>query len=69
MAGESAREGSQMDETTSQVVSVDGHRITLTHLDLMEALRRSVERSRGGGKVGTAAEGEDTARPAKRRIP
>ncbi|MEA9998703.1 MULTISPECIES: non-homologous end-joining DNA ligase [unclassified Cryobacterium] len=33
MAGESAREGSQMDETTSQVVSVDGHRITLTHLD------------------------------------
>ena len=38
-------------------------------LDLMEALKRSVERSRGGGKGGTVAEGEDTARPAKRRIP
>lgn len=38
-------------------------------LDLMEALRRSVERSRGGGKGGTAAESDDTARPAKRRVP
>jgi DNA end-binding protein Ku len=38
-------------------------------LDLMEALRRSVERSRGGGKVGTEAAAEDTVRPAKRRVP